>query len=45
MSTRLDAVALEAAEALAEEETSGNGEWKVILCFTQSIKFLLIRLF
>ncbi len=33
MSARLDAVASEAAEALTGEETPGNGEWKVILCF------------
>ncbi len=36
----LDAVASEALEVLAEEETPGNGEWKVILCFTQSINGL-----
>ncbi len=40
MSMPLDAVASEATEALAEEETPGNGEWKVILCFTQSINGL-----
>ncbi len=40
MSAQLDAVASEAAEALAEGETPGNGEWKVILCFTQSINGL-----
>ncbi len=40
MSMRLDAVASEAMEVLAEEETPGNGEWKVILCFTQSINGL-----
>ncbi len=40
MSARLDAVALEAMEALAEGETPGNGERKVILCFTQSINGL-----
>ncbi len=40
MSAWLDAVALEAAEVLAEEETPGNGEQKVILCFTQSINGL-----
>ncbi len=40
MSTWLDAVASEATEALAEEETPGNGEQKVILCFTQSINGL-----
>ncbi len=40
MSAWLDAVALEAAEALAEEETPGNGERNVILCFTQSINGL-----
>ncbi len=37
---RLDAVASEAEEALAEEETPGNGEQKVILCFAQSINGL-----
>ncbi len=37
---QLDAVASEATEALAEEETPDNGEWKVILCFTQSINRL-----
>ncbi len=40
MSMRLDAVASEAAEALTEGETPGNGEQKVILCFTQSINGL-----
>ena len=40
MFTRLDAVALEATEALAGEETPGNGERKVILCFAQSINGL-----
>ncbi len=40
MSVRLDAVASEAAEALTGEETPGNGEWKVILCFAQSINRL-----
>ncbi len=40
MSAQLDAVASEATEALAGEETSCNGEWKVILCFTQSINRL-----
>ncbi len=40
MSVQLDAVASEAMEALAEEETPGNGEQKVILCFTQSINGL-----
>ncbi len=40
MSMRIDAVALEVMEALAEEETPSNGEWKVILCFTQSINRL-----
>ncbi len=40
MSVRLDAVASEAMEVLAEEETPGNSEWKVILCFTQSINGL-----
>ncbi len=40
MSTQLDAVASEAVEALTRKETSGNGEWKVILCFTQSINEL-----
>ncbi len=40
MSTQLDAVATETAEVLAGEETPGNGEWKVILCFTQSINGL-----
>ena len=40
MSTRLDAVASEAAEALTGEETPGNGEQKVILCFAQSINGL-----
>ncbi len=40
MSTQLDTVASEAAEVLAREETPGNGEWKVILCFTQSINGL-----
>ncbi len=37
---QLDAVALETTETLAREETSGNGEQKVILCFTQSINRL-----
>ncbi len=37
---RLDAVASEATEALAEEETPGNDEQNVILCFTQSINGL-----
>ena len=36
----LDAVASDAVEALAGEETPGNGEWKVILCFAQSINGL-----
>ncbi len=36
----LDAVAPEAAEVLAGEETPGDGEQKVILCFTQSINGL-----
>ncbi len=40
MSVWLDAVASEAMEALAEEETPGNGERKVILCFIQSINRL-----
>ncbi len=40
MSAQLDAVVSEAAEALAGEETPGNGEQKVILCFTQSINKL-----
>ena len=40
MSARLDAVALDATEVLTGEETPGNGEWKVILCFTQSINGL-----
>ncbi len=40
MSAWLDAVASEATEVLAEEETPGNGEQKVILCFTQSINGL-----
>ena len=40
MSMRLDAVASDAAEALAGEETPGNGERKVILCFAQSINGL-----
>ncbi len=40
MSTQLDAVALETVEALAGEKTPGNSEWKVILCFTQSISRL-----
>ncbi len=40
MSARLDAVASEAAEALTREETPGNGERKVILCFAQSINRL-----
>ena len=40
MSAWLDAVASEATEALVEEETPGNGEWKVILCFAQSINGL-----
>ncbi len=40
MSMQLDAVVSEAMEALAEEETPGNGEWKVMLCFTQSINGL-----
>ncbi len=37
ISVQLDVVTLEATEVLAGEETSGNGEQKVILCFTQSI--------
>ncbi len=40
MSTQLDTVASESTEVLAREETPGNGEWKVILCFTQSINGL-----
>ncbi len=40
MSAQLDAVASEAAEALTGEETPGNGERKVILCFAQSINGL-----
>ena len=40
MSTRLDAVASDAVEVLAWEETPGNGEQKVILCFAQSINGL-----
>ncbi len=40
MSTQLDAVASEATEVLAGKEISGNGERKVILCFTQSINGL-----
>ncbi len=40
MSTWLDAVASEAVEALVGEETFGNGEQKVILCFTQSMNRL-----
>ncbi len=40
MSMWLDAVASEAMEVLAGEETPGNGEQKVILCFTQSINRL-----
>ena len=40
MSAQLDAVALEAVEVLAGDETPGNGEQKVILCFTQSINGL-----
>ncbi len=40
MSAQLDAVASEATEALAEEETPRNGEWNVILFFTQSINGL-----
>ncbi len=49
MSAWLDAVALEAAEVLAGKErkhlimvkeTPDNGEWKVILCFIQSINRL-----
>ncbi len=37
---RLDAVASEATEALAEEETPGNDERNVILCFTQSNQWI-----
>ncbi len=37
---QLDAVSSETTEALAVEETPGNGEQKVILCFTQSINGL-----
>ncbi len=40
MSAWLDAVASEATEALTGEETPGNGERKVILCFAQSINGL-----
>ncbi len=40
MSTRLDVVASEATEVLAGADTPGNSEWKVILCFTQSINRL-----
>ncbi len=40
MYAQLDAVASEAEEVLAGEETPGNGEWKVILCFAQSINGL-----
>ncbi len=34
MFTQVGAVASESVEALAREETPGNGEQKVILCFT-----------
>ncbi len=40
ISARLDAVASDTVEALAGKETPGNGEQKVILCFTQSINRL-----
>ncbi len=40
LSMRLDTVASEATEVLAREETHGNGERKVILCFAQSINRL-----
>ncbi len=43
MSRWLDAVASEATEVLAGEETPDNGEWKVILCFTQSINRLQLE--
>ncbi len=36
----VDAVASDAAEALTGEETPGNGERKVILCFAQSMNGL-----